>query len=166
MYNKILVPLDGSELAEQVLPKVIELANCTGAEIVLLRVPDVPVYDYLVPAPEFGVGMQEQAVAQARQYLTNMSAELRAMGLKVRAEVTDGGDAVFSTILETAQKVKADLIAMSTHGRSGLARLVMGSVADDVIRRARLPVLLVRPQPVNGGLPVHFDTAYKPLPVQ
>lgn len=163
MYNKILVPLDGSELAEQVLPQVIELANCTGAEIVLLRVPDVPVYEYLMIAPELGAGMREQAENEARQYLERLSEKLLEMGLEVQTQMVYEG-AVYSTILNTAKELRVDLIAMSTHGRSGLARLVMGSVADDVVRHAELPVLLVRPQPVSGALPLHFDSAYSPLP--
>ncbi len=163
MYNKILVPLDGSELAEQVLPQVMELANCSGAEIVLLRVPDVPVYEYLMTVPEVGVQMREQAENDAREYLERLSGELRAMGLQVRTQIAYEG-AVYLTILNTAKELDADLIAMSTHGRSGLARLVMGSVADDVVRHADLPVLLVRPQPVSGTAPVHFDTAYSMLP--
>jgi len=164
MYNRILVPLDGSELAEQVLPGVIELANCTGAEIVLIRVPDFPVYEYLMPAADLTTPMQELARDQASQYLDRVSSDLRATGLHVRTQVVYDG-AVYSTILETAKEMKVDLIAMSTHGRSGLARLVMGSVADDVVHHAELPVLLVRPQPVNTALPAHYNTAYSPLPL-
>ena len=158
MYSKILVPLDGSELAEQVLPHVIELANRTGAEIVLLRVPDIPVYEYLMTVPEFSARVREEAENEARQYLVRLGEKLRALGLKVRTEMVYEG-AVYSTILNAAQEVGADLIAMSTHGRSGLARLVMGSVTDDVVRHAQLPVLLVRPHPVSNGQTVHFDTA-------
>lgn len=152
MYNRILVPLDGSEVAEQVLPPVIELARCTGAEIVLLRVTDLRVYEYLMPAPEFGARVNEQARDEARQYLSRVSAELRALGLKVRTQMVHESTVVYSTILNTAKELGVDLIAMSTHGRSGLARMVLGSVADDVIRHAELPVFLVRPQPVMEKL--------------
>lgn len=162
MYNRILVPLDGSELAEQVLPGVIELAKCTGAEIVLLRVPDYPVYEYIMPVPDLNTTIQEQARDQAHQYLDRISSELRATGLRVLTQVAYEG-AVYATILETARELRADLIAMSTHGRSGLARLVMGSVADDVVRHSELPVLLVRPQPVNSEMPAHSNTAYQSL---
>lgn len=160
MYNKILVPLDGSELAEQVLPHVIELANCTGAEIVLLRVPDVPTYDYLMTAPELGRAIREQAVTDTADYLSRMSAELREKGLKVRTRAANDG-AVYSTILDVAEDMGVDLIAMSTHGRSGLARMVMGSIADDIIRHATLPVLLVRPKPVHGKVPAGLHAADK-----
>lgn len=150
MYKKILVPLDGSELAEQVLPQVIEIASRTGAEIVLLRVPDAPRYEYLMTAPGLAAGVREQAGNEEREYLAAMSLELRGLGLKVRTQM-GFDDSVSSMILSTAKELGVDLIAMSTHGRSGLARLVMGSVADDVLRQAELPVLLVRPHPVGGA---------------
>lgn len=158
MYNKILVPLDGSELAEQVLPHVVELAKCTGAEIVLLRVPDVPTYDYLMTAPELGRAIREQAVTDTSDYLDRMSAELREKNLQVKTRAANDG-AVYSTILDVAEDMGVDLIAMSTHGRGGLARMVMGSIADDVIRHATLPVLLVRPKPVHGKAPSGARTA-------
>lgn len=152
MYSKILVPLDGSEIAEQVLPQVMEIAKCAGAEIILLRVPDVPTYDYLMTVPELGVAMRDQAETEAKTYLTKMAFDLRTKGFKVTAR-TDNGGAVYITILRTAQALSVDLIAMSTHGRTGLARLVMGSVADDVVRHTTIPVLLVRPQAVHNPLP-------------
>lgn len=146
MYKKILVPLDGSELAEQVLPQVSQLAGCTGAEVVLLRVPSEPVYDYLVPDPDIAVEMRSDIETAAQVYLDEIASELRAMDLKVSALVVWGAP-VQDTILEVARQIHADLIAMSTHGRSGVARLVIGSVADDVVRHAPVPVLLVRPNP-------------------
>lgn len=148
MYKRILVPLDGSELAEQVLPQVIDLANCTGAEIVLLRVPDAPIYDYLMTAPDWSVTVREQARTDTANYLETLSAQLRAMGLNVLTRADYGG-AVYSTILDTANEMRVDLIAMSTHGRGGLARMVMGSVADDVLRHTCLPVLMLRPKTVR-----------------
>lgn len=154
MYNKILVPLDGSELAEQILPHVIELAKCADAEVVLLRVPDVPTYDYLMTAPELGRAMREQSETETAEYLSRIGAQLRAQNLHVITRAANDG-AVYSTILDVAQDVHADLIAMSTHGRGGLARMVMGSIADDVVRHATLPVLLVRPQPVHSTVPAN-----------
>jgi nucleotide-binding universal stress UspA family protein len=144
MYKKILVPLDGSELAEQVLPHVSQLAGCTGAEVVLLRVPSEPVYDYLVPDPEIAVEMRHDIETAAQVYLDEIAAEFRSMNLAVSTLVVWGAP-VQDTIIEVARQIQADLIAMSTHGRSGVARLVIGSVADDVVRHAPVPVLLVRP---------------------
>lgn len=144
MYKKILVPLDGSELAEQVLPHVSQLAGCTGAEVALLRVPGEPVYDYLVPDPEIAVEMRHDIETAAQVYLDEVAAEFRAMNLAVSTLVVWGAP-IQDTIIEVARQIQADLIAMSTHGRSGFARLVIGSVADDVVRHAPVPVLLVRP---------------------
>jgi nucleotide-binding universal stress UspA family protein len=144
MYNKILVPLDGSELAEQVLPHVTQLAGCTGAEIVLLRVPTEPMFDYIVPDPEIAVEMRRDLETGAQAYLAEISEELRSMGLRCSVMVA-WGTPIHDTILDVARQVQADLITMSTHGRSGFARMVIGSIADEVVRHAPVPVLLVRP---------------------
>jgi nucleotide-binding universal stress UspA family protein len=158
MYNRILVPLDGSELAEQVLPRVIELAYHTGAQIILLRVPDLPADELLVQAPWLGAAARERAKAEAIEYLDRISSNLSALELDVCIARCDEG-IVYETILSKAKELEADLIAMSTHGRSGLARLVMGSVADDVVRHAQLPVLLVRPHPAHSSYPLPVQTA-------
>ncbi len=147
MYKRILVPLDGSELAEQVLPHVTELAQCTGAEIILLRVASLPVYDYLVPEPRWSNEIRQAAEQEALRYLERVSRGLRERGLTVKTSETTEGP-VHEIILDLAHQLNVDLIAMSTHGRGGLARLVMGSVADQVIRHVTIPVLLVRPHPI------------------
>jgi nucleotide-binding universal stress UspA family protein len=164
MFNRILVPLDGSELAEQVLPHVIELAYHTDAQIILLCVPEVPANGYLLHPPRSGLTVYQNAEAEIRDYLDRISGNLRDMELDVRTVIADDGS-VYSTILNKARELGVDLIAMSTHGRSGLARLVMGSVADDVVRHAQSPVLLVRPHPVHGSIPVHEHTARVCLPM-
>jgi nucleotide-binding universal stress UspA family protein len=143
MYKTILVPLDGSELAEAVLPHVEELAQCAGAEIVLVRVAVNPAFEYAFADPMLARANEENAEAQAGSYLQDMASRFQAAGFKVRSEL--GAGAVAPTILEIAQKVHPDLIAMSTHGRSGFARVVLGSVADEVLRGSNVPVLLVRP---------------------
>lgn len=165
MYKKILVPLDGSELAEQVLPLVIELASGSGAEIILLRVPDIPIYETMMAVPDFNMQVREQAEREAREYLARLSSDLRGRGLKVRTHIALTG-AVYFTILQTAREFDIDVIAMSTHGRSGLARLVMGSVADDVVRHADLPVLLVRPQPARNHKPAGLARTFPAHPAQ
>lgn len=146
MFKKILIPLDGSELAESVLPHVRALAECTGAEIVLLRVAIVPAEAYLFADPTVTFNIRDNTEAEAQSYLLGKAAELKGAGLKVTAEV--GVGPVGQTILDFAKNIHADLIAMSTHGRSGLPRLVIGSVADDVMRNSHIPVLLVR-APLN-----------------
>lgn len=165
MYKKILVPLDGSELAEQVLPLVIEIAKGAGSEIILLRVPDVPIYETMMTVPEFNTQVREQAEREAREYLAQLSGDLREKGLRVRTHIALAG-AVYYTILQTAKEFGVDVIAMSTHGRSGLARLVMGSVADDVVRHADLPVLLVRPQPARNSKHLSLDKSTPSQPGQ
>ncbi|GIL14981.1 MAG: universal stress protein [Chloroflexota bacterium] len=144
MYKKILVPLDGSELAEQALPQVSQLAGCMGAQVVLLRVPGESVYSYLVPDPDIAVEMRHDIETAAQVYLDEIASEFRVMNLAVSTLVVWGAP-VPDTIIQVARQIEADLIVMSTHGRGGVARLVIGSVADDVVRHAPVPVLLVRP---------------------
>jgi nucleotide-binding universal stress UspA family protein len=148
MYNKILVPLDGSEFAEAALPHARALAQCTGAEIILLRVVRQSVRAYAAPDPLLYNSFQEDTVAECADYLELVAADLKAAGHKVATETGTGP--VAETILEFAEGLGADLIAMSTHGRSGLARWFIGSTADKVMRAATLPVLLTRPQTLKN----------------
>ena len=143
MYKRILVTLDGSKHAEEVLPHVRALANCTGAEVVLLRVIVYPHYDFIVGDPMIAEAAHDAAQAEAKEYMEQAVANLSKTGLEVKGEVAEG--LVADTIIDFAEKVQADLIAMSTHGRSGPARWLVGSVADKVVRGATVPVLLVRP---------------------
>jgi nucleotide-binding universal stress UspA family protein len=155
MYRHILVPLDGSELAEQVLPHVEALAGKFGSAITLLRatpIPDIAA----VPAPlgmpmtppmtPYSGEMYGEAIEaeqrQAHEYLTVLVERLGGAGIRVEMEVVDG-DAV-DTIVERATALGVELIAMTTHGRTGLERLLLGSVAEEVIRRAPCALLLVR----------------------
>ncbi|MBI4673207.1 MAG: universal stress protein [Chloroflexi bacterium] len=148
MYRKILVPLDGSELAERVLPQVEPLARCLNAELILLR---VPVYAYegahavsgfhgyaTLPLPEERV----EAIKEAHDYLDRIKQDLVTRGLQVSTVLKEGETS--ESIIEFAQTQDVDLIAMSTHGRTGLRRAIFGSVAEDVLRRTGKPVLLIR----------------------
>lgn len=143
MYNHILVPLDGSPTAEAVLPQVQMLAECSGAEVILLSILSTPSYDYFIPDPAMAVSVHEGQQNQSKAYLERMTAQMKAKGLNVRAELCVGN--VAESILDYADSVHADLIAMSTHGRNGIGRFLLGSVAEKVIRAAKVPVLLVRP---------------------
>lgn len=149
MYRKILVPLDGSSLAKAALPYAVELAGVTNGEIILLRA----ALAHTFPGADASEA-QIAAVAEAEEYLAPLAQELRDRGLGVQSCVYYGEAA--EAIIEEADFRQADLIAMSTHGRSGLSRLVLGSVATQVMRRARVPVLLVRPKdheaPAHGSL--------------
>ena len=141
MYRKILVPLDGSELAERVVPHVQELAKCTGAQVVLLRVANVPVLAYSTGDVGLANSARENVESEAYSYLEGIKARLGNAGVSVVLEL--GGGNVAETIVDCAANDGVDLIAMSTHGRGGLARLMLGSVADRVIRTSTVPVLLV-----------------------
>jgi len=143
MYKKILVPLDGSELAEAILPQVRMLAQCADGEIQLLRVTSYPLYDYAAADVMLVESMVEAIKNDAQQYLDRIAGYLRLNGLRVTTAIREG--AVADNILDYADHNEIDLIAMSTHGRSGLGRWLIGSVADRVVHGAKVPVLLVRP---------------------
>ena len=151
MYSKILVPLDGSAFAEQVIPQVEPLAAKFGSVLVLLQV-TTPL-DVLMTqsnptllAPAVAVSdpqpLLDAEQTAAEEYLSSVAARLRAKGYSVSYEHPAGHAATL--IGERAQQLDADLIAMTTHGRGGLGRLVFGSVADAVLRHAPCPILLVR----------------------
>jgi nucleotide-binding universal stress UspA family protein len=162
--NTILVPLDGSTLAEQILPYIRTLAPILSAQVRLLVVVPDPEPDRLLTdslSGSYGVGMPperyrerqqlalEEAWAHAEGYLAAHTSRLQAEGLDVESEVRVGPAA--ENIVEVAQHMRATLIAMVTHGRSGLRRWALGSVADRVVQAAPAPVLLVR----GSDLPTH-----------
>jgi nucleotide-binding universal stress UspA family protein len=154
MYTHILVALDGSEIAEQVLPHVEGLAEKLGSEVTLLRVtlaPGMAVAPGLglpmtVPTDLYTAEQMTEALAAERQdaetYLHSVAGRVRKRVPRVNEVLAEGHAP--DVIVERATALGADLIAMTTHGRSGLRRLVMGSVAEEVVRRAPCAVLLVR----------------------
>jgi len=142
MYKKILVPLDGSELAKRALDEAEKLANCFGAEIVLFEVvPFMPIYG----SPELVTPLivDEKQKEAAEKYLVNLSEELKKKGFKATAVVRTGQQ-VAVEIIDFAKESGADLLVMCTHGRSGISRWVLGSVALKVLTRAETPILLIR----------------------
>lgn len=143
MYKKILVPLDGSPLAEAVLPHAQALAKSEGAEIVLLSVPVTPSYDYLERTPGLASQIIESAEKETEAYLKAEVEKLTGEGMKVSGVMREGP--IPEMILKVADEVHADMIAMSTHGRSGIQRWLMGSVADRVVHHAHIPVMLIHP---------------------
>lgn len=136
MFRKILVPLDGSPAAEQILPKLREIAN-GGREVHLLRVANASQLPGVDPAE-----LQVNVLKEAEEYLAALEARLREEGVRVESHVRYGHPA--EEILEHVRHRNYDLIAMTTHGRSGVSRLLMGSVTESVIRGATVPVLVVR----------------------
>lgn len=139
---RILVPLDGSELAESILAPLADLALALRAELRLLQVIDVATYALYPPAAVIPID-PEGDLALAERYLQEIAAALRARGLVV--DTTARLDHPASSIATVAREQGCDLIAMATHGRGGLARLVLGSVATGTLQRATVPVLLLRP---------------------
>lgn len=141
MYKRILVPLDGSRLAEQALPHATIHAEKFGAEIVLLMV--------LEPLPEPSmagrkiVRSAEEASAElAQTYLEGIAAGLREQGLSAQTQTVEGKP--YLEIVRHAEDEAIDLIVMSTRGQSGLTRWLLGSVTDRVVRGATVPLLLIR----------------------
>jgi nucleotide-binding universal stress UspA family protein len=141
--TKILIPLDGSELSASVLPFAADLAKSLGASIVLFHAVFEPVMTYPGAEAVFTGGVIEQIESGAREYLATAASDLSKRGVKAESVVAVGN--ATDGIVWAADREVAGLIAMSTHGRSGIGRVVLGSIADSVVRRTSLPVILVRP---------------------
>ena len=142
MYKRAIVPLDGSIVAEGIIPLVLEIAGPLDMEVVLLRVV-VPIPPSVIEGSRHvEVEDVEKRRAEAEQYLAPIVSELRAKGVRVTTQVRRGEPA--DEILAGAKAAGADLIAMTTHGRSGLGRLLFGSVAEAVLRHSEIPVFLMR----------------------
>ena len=144
MYKMILVPLDGSKRAESILPHVEGLAKCLEAEIILLRVfrTDFGQIDYFGHDPEFYEEIRAECKEEILAYLNGVQDECYGKGLRVWIFAEEGP--VVDTILSVAKREGADLIAMSSHGRTGLARMVYGSVAAGMLHKIDRPLLLIR----------------------
>jgi len=143
----VLVPLDGSPHAEEILKPALALGALTGADYTLLRVVEpVPVVGVDLPgyaAAGTDLASLDKLQGDARVYLNGVAARLRGQGLHVQTRVAVNAQAA-GAILDEAGRRGQDLIALETHGRGGLARLLLGSVADKVLRGATTPVLVHR----------------------
>jgi len=142
VYKRAVVALDGSPVAEAIVPFILEIAGPLDMEVVLVRV-NRPVTPEIVEGSSYVVVEDpETSRIDAEEYLAPIAVELRQKGVKVRTEVRRGQPA--EEIVAAARDADADLIAMTTHGRSGFGRLLFGSVAEAVLRESRLPVFLMR----------------------
>jgi len=141
--TKLLVPLDGSEVATSVLPFAAVLAKSLGASVSLFQSVPEPVMIYPGAEAVFDANVQKELESGARKSLASTTERLGEQGVQANL-VTSFGNTV-DGIVGAAERTQADVIVMSTHGRSGIGRMVLGSVADGVVRRASVPVLLVRP---------------------
>jgi nucleotide-binding universal stress UspA family protein len=146
VYNKILVPLDGSELAECIFPHLETLAGgCQAKEVVLIRVIEPfrqPTPSEYIIRPEEIIRINQEVKAEAEKYISQASTKIKRDGFRVKTEVLAGSPAEF--LSDYATKNGIDLIVIATHGRSGVSRWVWGSVADRILRSACVPVLMVR----------------------
>lgn len=157
--GKAVVALDGSPLAEQILEPAVTVAGLMpGASLMLMRAihtvvpvawtPDVPEGEREARQLMQQVqSMQAKLTGEAGSYLEAVAAKIRERGLTVQTEVIVEDQAA-AAILREAEKTKAGLIAVATHARSGLSRMILGSIADKVIRGAHVPVLVYHPRPV------------------
>jgi nucleotide-binding universal stress UspA family protein len=148
MYKKIMVPLDGSELAECVLPHLETIVKgCESPEVIVVKVVEPLSVPYGREVSQFTSMKQVEAFethqkADAEKYLEKVIARLKKTGVNAKAKVIYGkaGEA----LSDYATKNKVDLVIIATHGRSGISRWVWGSVADRLVRSVCVPVLMVR----------------------
>jgi nucleotide-binding universal stress UspA family protein len=147
MYKKILVPLDGSELAECVLDHVkVLVKEGSAGEVTLLNVVKVDAPWAELYGKNFDItAMREAYFASARKYLAKIESRLNSEGIKVKTESLEANSPAHK-ITEYAQENGMELIIMGTHGYTGLKKLIMGSVAFGVLNQSHVPVLLIRPE--------------------
>lgn len=143
-YKKILVCLDGSPLAEAALPHAQILASDEEAEIVLLRVSANPAAEFSFSDPTLAHNFIQDMEAETLSYLQSVRSRLQKAGFRTSFLIRQG--AIAETILQTASEIKTDVIVMSTHGRSGIQRWLLGSVADRIVTHSNIPVMLIRPE--------------------
>jgi nucleotide-binding universal stress UspA family protein len=150
MFSKVLVPLDGSKVGEAAIPVIEQLidklAKGTKVEVILVGVITLLRHWVVVGEASAPVSYTEEELRLIKQnvekYLIKTGETLKKKGVTVQTMVSTGNAA--DELIRAADDTKADLIAMSTHGRSGLRRLAFGSVTDKVIHRSKIPVLMVR----------------------
>jgi len=151
MFEKILVCLDGSKLAEQILPCAAEQALRFGSEMTLLQVMSVPTSIYPATAggsPQTGKLIEDEIqrhAVEVNTYLEGVALPLREKGINVKSVILEPsvtGEAIVKYALDSSM----DLVCIATHGHSGLGRVVFGSVADYVLRESGLPILVIKPK--------------------
>jgi len=142
-FNRIVVPLDGSTLAEQILPRVLELAHLEEAEITLLNVL-IPQSYSQKEIVDPSLPWWDKDISLAQVYLSYVATRLRHRGVTVTTDIVISEN-VASAIVDFASRERADLIAIATHGRGGLARMLRGSVADAIMHSAKISMLVFKP---------------------
>ena len=157
MFKRILVPLDGSRFASRSLKYAVEIAQKFNAEIILIQVEkpataiaasDGPQPDIQSPAAakiamQIALDEDNRKLSKAKRYLSRKAREIKAKKIVCSYQANIGNPA--ESIILYSKRKKIDLIIMTSHGKSGLVRAVMGSVADEVVRKSGKPVLVIRP---------------------
>jgi len=148
--SRILVPLDGSPLSEQVLPSAVAMARLLGAELSLVQLvePVVLPSEFPLGTADFDPNLTTRMVEQARDYVRSLASALRAEGVRVTG-TSSVTPTMVSGLLELAHDPAVGMVALATHGRGGLQRALLGSVADKLIRGADRPVLVYRPRMIR-----------------
>ena len=142
MYKRVLVPVDGSEVAEAIVPFILDIAGPLDLDVLLLAV-NRPIAPLAVESTRhLPIEDVERRREEAEAYLAGLATEMRTKGVRVETHVRRGEPV--AEILAAATDEKADLIAMTTHGRTGAARLLFGSIAEGVLRHSPVPVFLMR----------------------
>src|SRR4051794_18948678 len=164
MYRSILVPLDGTRFAEHALPAALSLARRTAARLLLVSV-STPLAEAYVEGLYFNtLELEQEVTARHRTYLDGMAGRVRQRaGVEVVARVLHGE--VAPTLCDLIDQGEADLVVMATHGRGPLGRFWLGSVADEMIRHATAPLLLVRPAEGEADLSAEPDLSRIVLPL-
>lgn len=147
-FKRIVVPLDGSTLAEQIIPRVCSLATLEQADVTLLHVM-APQNRFRDDTPDPALRWWDGDVAFSRAYLSRVATRMRREGVSVTTDIVVG-DNVAQAIADYAGRERADLVAIATHGRGGVARMVRGSVAEAVIRSSKTSMLVLRPEKTAG----------------
>lgn len=153
MFQRIVVPLDGSARAERAIPVAVRLARASEGSIVLLRIADIPIeYEaalyasYVSQTPFYAQEIQDAELARAKAYLTEIAQSEQLAGMKVERGVSTGGAAsAILDYLSRSENKQVDLVIMCSHGRTGVGRWALGSVAQKVARHSPVPVLILRP---------------------
>ncbi len=151
MYKKILVPIDGSETSTRGLDEALKIAKVHGSQVRLVHIVNEFILDYTYSPGLYAANLIESLVKAGRKVLDAAEAAARSQGVKAETVLLESiGGAAADLILAQAKEWQADLIVMGTHGRRGLARLALGSDAEQVLRGAAVPVLLIRGAPQQG----------------
>lgn len=142
MFKRVLVPLDGSERAERAIPLAAKIASASGGTVILVRAVATPVEYGPVFAPHMGADIIESEQREFTNYLTQVASTPVLANVETETKVVAGGAAL--AIMQTITQKHVDLVVMTSHGRTGLTRLVLGSVAQHIAQNSPVPVVVLR----------------------